>query len=405
MKKHQQIPSRSKYPIILGATALLLAAIATVMVFKFPKTPQQPVLSENSSEDTSPDSLSVSEIESEFTSSEISSSVSTIVSSAIPKSKDEVVIPEAEDITQKIQKTNNVAKVLHEESVTTKQTEENTVKVSTGSIDFSGLSKKYVKIPVAYLPQNPELPTGCEITALTAVLNYYGFPVSKMTLASSNYLKQSDGRANFWEVFVGHPDSKYGCGCYAKPIVEAANKYLREQNSAYVAKNVSNSSFEYLLKTVESGIPVIIWGTEQMKPAYVSKVWNIDGKRLELLVPEHCLVLIGYDLNTQKAIMNDPLRGIVTYDLETVKKRYISLHSQAVIVIDTTPKAPENSESSVISETSDSSQPESATESESSSQTSDPIEESTTVSSGESSTESTPENTSSENTTTEYPPE
>lgn len=31
--------------------------------------------------------------------------------------------------------------------------------------------------------QNPELPTGCEITALTMVLNYYGYPADKIVMA------------------------------------------------------------------------------------------------------------------------------------------------------------------------------------------------------------------------------
>lgn len=278
-------------------------------------------------------------------SSNVKSSASSS-GSQTQKSK-KVIIPQAENITEKIKKSKDVAKVLHEDAKNTKQTEENTVVVTDIGLDVSGLEKRYVKLPVKYLPQNPELPTGCEITSLTTVLNYYGFNVSKTTLASSKYLKQSSGRANFWEVFVGSPASIYGCGCYAKPIVEAANKYLQEKNSTYRAFDYSGNEFEELLKTVEEGIPVIIWGTENMKPAYVSKVWDIDGKKLELLVPEHCLVLIGFDLDAGKAIFSDPLRGIVSYDLKTAKERYMSLHFQAVVVEDTKPKEIESQESTI----------------------------------------------------------
>ncbi len=38
-------------------------------------------------------------------------------------------------------------------------------------------------IPVNCILQNPELPTGCEATSLTMVLNYWGYTVSKVTIA------------------------------------------------------------------------------------------------------------------------------------------------------------------------------------------------------------------------------
>ena len=45
----------------------------------------------------------------------------------------------------------------------------------------------YMLIPVRHIAQNPELPTGCEITSLTMVLNYLGYNVSK-TYMADNYL-------------------------------------------------------------------------------------------------------------------------------------------------------------------------------------------------------------------------
>ena len=53
-------------------------------------------------------------------------------------------------------------------------------------------------IPVAYTIKNfeiigqlPELPTGCEITALTMVLNYYGLNPNKLELATE-YLPKTE---------------------------------------------------------------------------------------------------------------------------------------------------------------------------------------------------------------------
>ena len=46
------------------------------------------------------------------------------------------------------------------------------------------------------------------------------------------------------------------------------------------------------------------------------------------------MVLIGYDLDRSVAIVSDPQRGIVEYDLDTVKARYLAMHSQCVVIED-----------------------------------------------------------------------
>ncbi len=216
------------------------------------------------------------------------------------------------------------------------QTPQNTVVVQKNTVDTSGLTKRSVKLNVKYLPQNPELPTGCEITSLTTVLNYYGFNVSKTEMSDKYLVKTIDKIGNFWEVFVGDP-RKNGFGCYAKPIVNAANKYLATQNSRYKAVDYSGTKFENLLSLVENGTPVIIWGTmygekeNDLRKPFATVKWNVDGKDLQWIAPEHCMVLIGYDADRHVAIMSDPQRGIVEYNLETVKSRYLALHSQCVV--------------------------------------------------------------------------
>ena len=56
------------------------------------------------------------------------------------------------------------------------------------------------------MSQYPELPTGCEITSLTEVLNYLGYGIDKETLAR-NYLDMRDTvtQGCFVEYFWGSP--------------------------------------------------------------------------------------------------------------------------------------------------------------------------------------------------------
>ncbi len=210
--------------------------------------------------------------------------------------------------------------------------EKTPISVPQVSIDDYMLTQKSVKLDVAYLPQRPELPTGCEITSLTTVLNYYGYNVTKTEMAD-NYLPKSNTSKNFWEVFVGNPRYSSGFGCYAQPITEAANKYLAEQGSSLVAYNCSGMMFEQLLLEIECGRPVVIWGTLNMAKPYYCYEWVVeDGNTVKWITPEHCLVLIGYDLDRSVAIISDPMKGIVEYDLKTVKSRYIALESQCVVI-------------------------------------------------------------------------
>lgn len=180
-----------------------------------------------------------------------------------------------------------------------------------------------------WLNQNPELPTGCEITSLTSVLNYYGYNVDKTTMAD-NYLKK--GYGSFYEMFLGNPRESTSFGCMAQPIADAANKYFTVNNIEMKADNISGTDFEDILEIVAKKEPVIIWNTINMKLAYESQTIMLNGQEYTWIAPEHCVVITGYDFNNSIVYIMDPMAGNVERDLETFKQRYESMHSQAVYI-------------------------------------------------------------------------
>lgn len=184
-------------------------------------------------------------------------------------------------------------------------------------------------LDVKWIPQNPELPTGCEITSLTTVLQYYGYSVSKTTMASQ-YLDK--GWGSFFETFIGDPFSENGYGCMSKPIVNAANKYFTGNNINAYAQNVSGSEFTDLLGYVAGGDPVVIWNTMYMEKPYISESWYYNGEMISWVAPEHCVVLIGYDTDKGKVYVSDPLEGIVTRDMNLFSEYYEAVYSQAVVI-------------------------------------------------------------------------
>ena len=180
-----------------------------------------------------------------------------------------------------------------------------------------------------WLSQNPELPTGCEITSLTSVLNYYGINVKKETMAD-DYLKKGDG--SYYKMFLGNPRDAGSFGCMAQPIVDAANLYFKKNNVSMKASNVSGVTFDKILEYVSQGVPMIVWNTMGMAAAYESQTLTLDGREYIWIAPEHCVVVVGYDLDNNEVYVADPMAGMVTRNLKTFEERYDSLKRQAVYV-------------------------------------------------------------------------
>lgn len=194
-------------------------------------------------------------------------------------------------------------------------------------------------IDVAPVMQIPELPTGCEVTSLTMLLNYIGFDVDKLILADEYLPKGEYRKADFNKVFVGDPRSRNAYGCTAGVIAETAENFLRDYDTdnKWQVMDITGSSTEMLYSAVKNGNPVVVWGSINMDEIiedYVTWTDEETGNTISWVGGEHCLLLTGYDMKESLVYVNDPLRGQVSYDMRTFEKRFEELDRNAVIIIE-----------------------------------------------------------------------
>lgn len=199
-------------------------------------------------------------------------------------------------------------------------------------------TKRKNYIDVVPILQKPELPSGCEVTSLTMLLNYIGFNVDKLTIAD-NYLPKGEYRkSDYNKVFVGNPRSILAYGCTAEVIAETAEKYLREYDTEnkWQVKDITGCSIETLYSSIDSGCPAVVWASIDMGeiiPDFV--VWTDEetGNKISWYGGEHCLLLTGYDRDEQLVYVNDPLHGSVSYDMKIFETRFMQMNNNAVIVV------------------------------------------------------------------------
>lgn len=188
-------------------------------------------------------------------------------------------------------------------------------------------------LSVTTILQLPELPNGCEITALATVLNFYGAGGDKMLLADRYLPCGPLDACSPYEQFVGDPHAqKGGYGCYAPVICNAAQRYLTDRGRSDLAVlNVSGKLFSDLLTFVHEGVPVIVWGTVYMTETdELISSWTYGGTEYSWYRFSHCLVLIGYDASNYW--FADPLAGVVCYPRGATERMYEMLGRQAVVI-------------------------------------------------------------------------
>lgn len=191
------------------------------------------------------------------------------------------------------------------------------------------------------MEQYPELPTGCEITAMTMVLNYYGYNVDKVTMAldympkiQAEFYRGEDGRLmgpDLENFFVGDPTEETGYICGTGAIVTAANAYLTDVGSDMTAVAMKNAQPEELYDLIDQGTPVVIWCTINMEDRAETDSWyREDGTYMEWSTNDYGAVLIGYDEDT--VTVADPIYSRITVSRVQFEKIFAERGGQCVIL-------------------------------------------------------------------------
>lgn len=188
--------------------------------------------------------------------------------------------------------------------------------------------------------QMPELPTGCEVTALTMVLNYYGYDVDKEVMAaeylpvleSLELYEGGDGRTygpDLNSFFIGNPFSENGIICGTTAITEAANRYLADRGSSLRASDKSGIALTELYSRISQDQPVVVWVTIGMEDRFDTEGWYTeDGEYVDWSQNDHGAVLIGYTEDT--VIIADPISGRTEYSRAQFEKVFRSRNCQCV---------------------------------------------------------------------------
>lgn len=165
--------------------------------------------------------------------------------------------------------------------------------------------------------QMPELPTGCEATALGTLLRMNGVDVTKFDVADA--MPKSDG-SDFVYSFWGNPYSATdGWACMAPCSMITANKFLKDTNKVaveYTGTDLTDLKF-----------PSAVWVTMYLNDPQPS---NYESNGYRLFRNPHCVVVTRIELDSVYVI--DPLVGEVAYPLERFNSVYKELGCQAVCI-------------------------------------------------------------------------
>lgn len=195
-------------------------------------------------------------------------------------------------------------------------------------------SLRYCMLDVPQIMQMPELPTGCEATALAMALAYEGVEIDKTEIAA-DYLIYNFEDDNMALGYVGDPFSEEGAGCFAPVIQKTAEKVLEAKKVQGRAEDISGTPFDSLLTYVLSEKPVIVWTTMYMgAPEFTEDVavGRYRGRQYRWYRQEHCVVLTGCDMEARTVQVNDPLEGIVHRDLDAFRNIYNETGQNAVVL-------------------------------------------------------------------------
>lgn len=215
---------------------------------------------------------------------------------------------------------------------------------SGGSSDTENAEKEKIEpvvLNVNNIAQMPELPNGCEGTALATVLSYFGYEAEKTDMAL-NYIPRQDfvytnegrigGHPQF--IYAGNPEESDGYYCYTYPVKKAANTFLEEHNAPFLAEDITGEGEQTLTRLLEGGLPVIVWVTKdgEVPKKDEELEWTLAHNNEEYvpLCNLHVMVLHGYDEND--FYVCDPLENYTKINRNEFMDIYYKMGSRAVVI-------------------------------------------------------------------------
>lgn len=163
--------------------------------------------------------------------------------------------------------------------------------------------------------QMPELPTGCEATALSTLLRMHGVEAAKTEVADAMPKSDSD----FVRSFLGDPYSVNGGCCMSPCVADTATGFL-----------VGRSLLAYQTEgrdLADLPTPCVVWVTIDL--AEPQGPLKTQGA-YEMFYPSHCVTVLGVDDDTVRTI--DPLKGYAEYPRDEFERVYNVLGKQAVYI-------------------------------------------------------------------------
>ena len=203
---------------------------------------------------------------------------------------------------------------------------------------FYANAKDGLAVPIVL--QYPELPNGCEITSLTAMLNYFGIEISKMQM-KRNYLPRENTEIRNGVRYGPDPEIAYagnpasatdGFYVFAEPIAIAANQVLVERNSNKEARNITGATKNEIIDYVHNGYPVLTWVTIDWQKPRTNSFWIVEetGEKHPIYRNLHAVVLTS--VNDDNVTIMNTLTGYESIQTETFFNSYENLGSHAVVI-------------------------------------------------------------------------
>lgn len=189
---------------------------------------------------------------------------------------------------------------------------------------------KSEELPVELILQNPELPSGCEVTSLAMALNYLGYQVDKMTLANEFLSKGEIGSTHPDVAFPGDPGGR-GYGCNPSVIADTVQAYFSSINeTSREIIILENKPLCLSSVYLNNNKPVLLWVSTDMKPKTTFTTWILDDEVYTWYFRFHCVVLVKYSQDT--CVVLDPLIGRVEYDTALLEEIYEDRGSKMLVI-------------------------------------------------------------------------